>query len=101
MLCVSITFSPSGTYALTANLYSNDVSLIPVLLGGSQGGGDESTGSSLPLGVIIGATVGIPLGLTALTAATVGALLLFYKFRQYRRATSVNFDGKPSVVEDL
>ena len=86
--CVSITFSTSGTYTLTANLYSNDVSLIPVLLGSSQGDGDGSSGTSedsgsLPLGLIIGTTVGIPVGLTALTAATVGTILLFYKYRQY------------------
>ncbi len=88
----ALTFSPlesSGNMVIvTANKASNDVSVFP-LLGTSTGTGDG--GSNLPLGVIIGTTVGVPVafGLLAVTGAVTSCLL--YKYLHKHRAGSVNF----------
>jgi hypothetical protein len=77
--CVSVTFAPpiggiNTTYLATANSDSNDVTLF-ILLG--QGNPDSmGTNASIPIGIIVGATVGgvILIGLTIATA--IGAFIL-------------------------
>ena len=93
--CVALSFWPTNnegnTFVATANLYSNDVSVFRLLGGASSGDG----GSSLPLGAIIGTTVGAPLGLVLIaTGITLGGFL-FYKYMQRgNRRGNVNFDGE-------
>ena len=90
--CVSVAFSPessSATYAATANKDTNNVSVFPLF--GSLGTGD---GDDLPLGAIIGTTVGVPVGFAVLTAAAVTAGLLYRYVQLHQRRGSVNFDGQ-------
>lgn len=95
--CAAVAFYPShkskGVVA-TANSNSNDVSVLVV---GVPGAGD---GSSLPLGAIIGTTVGIPLALSFLAATAGIGAWLFYKYRfRYTGIGHVYFEAG-GVLED-
>ncbi len=83
---------------VTANSASNDVSALP-LLDVAEGEGD---GSSLPLGVIIGTTIGIPAGLAFLAAGISMLSCLTYKYIQHKRRTNARTcDAKQAVEEFL
>ena len=78
----------------TANSASNDVSVFPLL------GSGTGSGSNLPLGLIIGTTVGIPAGLVLITVIGGVSTWLFYKYVQHRKRGSVNFGKNEPLGND-
>ncbi len=84
----SVSLSNGNTLAATANSESNDVSVFSLINTSGDGG------SSLPLGVIIGTTVGIPVGCATLTAIVAIGFLLYRYLHTYKGRASVNFSDK-------